>query len=243
MFFKSRVYSSDYRPGGQVSEAAYWVPLVAAFAGARIEELCQAGVQDVSCINGVWTLRIAELDEGQAIKTDGSWRYVPIHEELIRCGFLVYVASVRVAGRQRLFPTLRNDNKYKLWSNALGKWFSRYIDSIGLTDDRLCFHSFRFSFRQWCTHSGISDEVRDALTGHWVSDATPGRGYMRVAERQYPFPLLVKAMHSLNYGGLDLSHLYVADPMKGVEQAFGQDADFAGGLQSVRRKRACGSQR
>lgn len=243
VFFTSRLYTSHYRPQGQVSDAGFWAPLVAAFTGGRIEELCQASVQDVSRINGVWTLRIAELDEGQAIKTEGSWRYVPIHEELIRCGFLVYVASVRGAGKQQLFPTLRNDNKYKLWSNALGKWFSRYIDSIGLTDDRLCFHSFRFSFRQWCTHSGISDEVRDALTGHWVSDATPGRGYMRVAERQYPFPLLVEAMQSLHYGGLDLKHLYVADPMKGVEPAFGQDAGFANGLPAVRRKRASGPQR
>lgn len=112
-FFTSRLYTSGYRPEGQTTEAAYWCPLLAALCGGRIEELCQAGVNDVLRINGVWTLRIAELEIGQGLKNDGSWRYVPIHEELIRCGFLVYVASVRLAGKQRLFPSLRNNNKYR----------------------------------------------------------------------------------------------------------------------------------
>lgn len=237
-FFRSRLYTSDYRPEGQVAEASYWGPLAAAFTGGRIEEISQARAGDILQINGVWTFRIAELDEDQGIKTDGSWRYVPIHAELIRCGFLVYVASVRLAGHQQLFPSLRNDNKYKLWSNALGKWFSRYLDSIGLKDDRLCFHSFRFSFRQWCTHSGISDEARDALTGHWVSKSTSGRGYMRVAERQYSFPLLAKAMEAFRYGELDLSHLYVTDPMKGVEDAFGPAVASVNVPRPVKRKRA-----
>lgn len=238
MFFRSRLYTSGYRPKGQVTEAARWAPLAAAFTGGRIEEICQARSEDIQCINGVWAIRIAELDIDQGVKTDGSWRYVPIHRELIRCGFLAYAASVRLAGKERLFPSLRNNNKYKLWANALGKWFSRYLDSIGLVDDRLCFHSFRFSFRQWCTHSGISDEVRDALTGHWVSKSTPGRGYMKVAERQYPFPLLAKAMQTFCYGELDLSHLHVADPMKGVEEAFGSATASVSLPRPVKRKRA-----
>lgn len=236
MFFRSPVYTSDYRPEGQVSEAARLAPLGAAFMGARIEEICQARTEDVLCINGVWALRISELDEEQREKNDASWRYVPIHEELIRCGFLAHAASVRLAGKRRLFPSLRNDNKYGLWSNAMGKWFSRYLDSIGLEDDRLCFHSFRFSFRQWCTHSGIGDEARDALTGHWLT--TPGRGYMRVAERQYPFPLLADAMRSFRYGELDLSHLYVLDAMRGVTEAFGPAGESVHLPRPVKRKRA-----
>lgn len=238
IFFQSRLYTSDFRPEGQVAEASHWGPLTAAFTGGRIEEISQARTEDILLINGVWAFRIAELDKDQGIKTDGSWRYIPIHAELIRCGFLAYVASVRLAGHRQLFPSLRNKNKYKLWSNALSKWFSRYLDSIGLQDDRLCFHSFRFSFRQWCTHSGISDEARDALTGHWVSKSTSGRGYMRVAERQYSFPLLVKAMEAFRYGELDLSHLYVTDPMKGVEDAFGPAIALVNVPRPVKRTRA-----
>ncbi|NWG74067.1 MAG: site-specific integrase [Rubrivivax sp.] len=205
--FASALYTSGFRPGGQAAESAYWAPLLALFTGMRLEEVAQLKLSDVHRIGGAWALRIANLDEYQSLKTPTSYRTVPVHEELLKCGLLEYVESVRVAGHGRLFPSHRNDNKYKRWGNALGKWFSRYIDQIGLSDKRLSFHSFRFTFKQQCTLSGIEDEVRDALAGHWVSRSTPGRGYMRAPERQYPFPALVAAMQKLRYD-LDLSHLY-----------------------------------
>lgn len=238
IFFRSRLYTAGYRPDGQANEASHWAPLVAVFTGARLEEISQQCVADIQCINGVWAFRFANLDEEQHLKNDTSWRFVPIHPTLIRCGFLAYVASVKLAGAKRLYPSLRNRNKYKLWSNALGKWFSGYLDSIGLDDDRLCFHSFRFTFRQWCTHCEISDEARDALTGHWVSKSTPGRGYLKVAERQYPFPVLAREMQKLNYGELDLSHLYVANPMQDVEKAFATASAAPSLPTPVKRKRA-----
>lgn len=219
LFFRSRLYTADYRPHGQSKEVAFWAPLVAVFTGARLEEICQQRLDDIHCINGVWALRFANLDEDQCLKTDSSWRFVPVHPMLIQCGFLAYAASMKFAGEERLYPSLRNENKYKLWSNSVGKWFSRYLDSLGLVDDRLCFHSYRFSFRQWCTHCEIGEEARDALTGHWVSKSTPGRGYLKVAERQYPFPVLAREIQKLSYGELDLSHLYVANPMQDVEKA------------------------
>lgn len=238
IFFHSPLYTSDYRSTGQTTDAERWVPLVAAFTGGRIEEICQVRSEDLLRINGVWVLRFAELDEDQSLKNDGSWRYVPIHAELVCCGFLAYAASVRLAGSARLFPTLTNVNKYALWSNALGKWASRYLDSIGLEDDRLCFHSFRFSFRQSASDCGVSVEARDALTGHWVSGTAGGRGYMRVAERQYSLSLLAEAMKMFRYSELDLSHLYVADPMMGVEEAFDTASMSATIPRTVKRKRA-----
>lgn len=206
--FGSPVYTQGYRPEGQAAESAYWAPLLGLFTGMRLEEVAQLKLNDVRCIDGTWALRVANLDEHQTLKTPTSYRTVPAHDELVRCGFIDYVETVRAQGRERLFPSQRNDNKYKRWGNALGKWYSRYIDEIGLSDKRLSFHSFRFTFKQQCTLCGIEVEVRDALAGHWVSRSTPGRGYMRTSERQYPFPALVDAMRKLRYD-IDLSHLYV----------------------------------
>jgi hypothetical protein len=243
IFFQSRLYTGGYRPEGQANEASHWAPLVAVFAGARLEEIAQQRVDDILRINGVWAFRFANLDEDQRLKTETSWRFVPVHPILIRCGFLAYVAATKLAGEQRLYPSLRNGNKYKLWSNALGKWFSGYLDGIGLEDDRLCFHSFRFTFRQWCTHCEVSDEARDALTGHWVSKSTPGRAYLKVAERQYPFPVLAREMQKLNYGELDLSHLYVANPMQDVEKALAPASASPTLPTPVKRKRAASVRR
>ena len=216
--FRSRLYCEGYRPKGQASEAAYWAPLLGPFLGARIEEVAQLRVEDVECINGVWSIRICDLDEQQKVKTAGSFRRVPIHDEVIRCGFLRYVAQQKLGGQARVFPSLSNSNQNKVWSNSLGKWFGRYLDSIGLCDPRLDYHSFRYAFKQRLTLCGVESETRDALTGHWSSSGNSGRTYMKAENRQYPFPKLVSAMRQLKYDELVIEHLYVAEPMKQVEE-------------------------
>lgn len=215
--FSSHVYTKGYRPRGQVGEAAYWLPLLGPFIGARIEELCQLTVADIQRVNGVWCLRICNLDEDQNIKTESSYRRVPLHEELIRCGFLQYVAKVAAEGHRRVFHTLSNENSNQIFSNAPGKWFGRYMDSIGLSDPRLDYHSFRYLFKQRCSLCGVESEARDALAGHW-GDGAASRVYMRAEERQYPFPKLVEAIKQLRYDELRIEHLYVDDPYKGVSE-------------------------
>jgi integrase len=206
--FSSKLYTRGYRPKGQAVEAAYWVPLLGPFVGARIEELAQLRVGDVEQINGHWCIRIWALASDQHLKTFSSYRRVPLHHVLVRCGFLKFVQQQRCAGHARLFPTLSNENANETWSNALGKWYARYLDSIGLKDPALDYHSYRYSFRQQCTLCGIENETRDALTGHWVGHRDSGRTYLRAEERQYPFPKLVTAMTQLRYDELKLEHLF-----------------------------------
>jgi integrase len=213
--FSSKLYREGYRPRGQTSEAAYWAPLLGPFVGARIEEVAQLRIEDIERVNGVWSIRICDLGEDQKLKTSSSFRYVPMHEQLIKCGFLAYVARQKKAGHERVFPGLSNDNQNNVWSNALGKWWGRYLDAIGLSDPRLDYHSFRYTFKQRLGLSGVEDEVKDVLTGHWMTSA--GRRYMRGEEQQYPFPKLASAMRQLRYDELMLGHLYVADPYEGVD--------------------------
>ncbi|MEY4757090.1 MAG: hypothetical protein RJA34_1988 [Pseudomonadota bacterium] len=216
VLFQSPIYTQRLLVEGQCQEASYWVPLMSPFAGPRIEELAQLRMEDIKCINEVWTLRIANLWDNQEIKTPNSFRLVPIHKEIIRCGFLVYAAKQKRAGHQRVFPSLSNDNKRKKWSNALGKWYSRYLDTIGLNDKRLCHHSFRFNFAQQLVRCGIDNLTREALMGHWLTtqSANSNRQYIANSEQQYPFEALVNAIRNLNYEALDLSHLYVDEPEK-----------------------------
>ena len=135
---------------------------------------------------------------------------MPIHAELVACGFLDYVEQQRQAGSEKLFPSLSNKNKNRVWSNALGKWFGRYLDSIGLDDPRLDYHSFRYTFKQACSLCGIDNEARDALAGHWEGGNSASKVYLRNAHRQYPFPKLVAAMDMLGYSDVSLQHIYLA---------------------------------
>lgn len=203
---------------GQPKEAGYWTLLMAPFVGARIEELAQMRLADIEIINGVWTLRICNLDAAtQTLKNAGSFRRVPIHDELIKLGFLQYACAQKRAGHSRLFPSLENNNKYRRWSNALGKWFARFLHDLALTSPDLDFHSFRYNFKQRLTQCGVENEVRDALTGHWLSKDAGGKTYMRGANQQYNFPAVCIAIKKLRYDELDLRALYATDPLQGVD--------------------------
>ena len=51
---------------------------------------------------------------GRRVKNRGSERLIPLHPELIRLGFMTYVAQQRGAGETRLFPELKPDRNGKL---------------------------------------------------------------------------------------------------------------------------------
>ena len=61
--------------------------------------------------------------------------------------------------------------------------------------------------------------MKDALTGHWVGKSDGGRTYMKGENNQYPFPALVDAIKKLRYDELRIEHLFVEEPMEGVEEA------------------------
>ncbi len=200
--FSSPIYSEGVRPVGGAGEAAYWLPLLALWTGARLEELGQATVEDVKeSDGGVHYLDISDLGEGMSVKTTGSRRSVPIHPELVRLGFLRYVDGRRVAGDARVFPLLRQ-NSYGRWTQNWSKWWRTYArGTVGIADTRKVFHSFRHTFIRQCRECGIEEEQRVAITGH--AGGTVGRAY----GGHYPLRPLAEAIKKLRYPGLDLADL------------------------------------
>jgi hypothetical protein len=89
-----------------------WVPWLATFTGARLDELCGAMVADVWTEkaalreDGIAAIRIDPVnrEEGGSVKNQASIRTVPLHPALIAEGFLEYVASLSKNGP--LFPTV-----------------------------------------------------------------------------------------------------------------------------------------
>lgn len=216
--YSSTLFTEHKLPRGQVGEAAYWMPLMGPFVGARIEELAQMRLVDIEIINGVWSLRICNLDPTtQKLKNSNSFRRVPIHDELISLGFLRYVCDLKRRGEERLFPTLRADNKYGIWSNAVGQSFGRMLTRLGMTSAQLDYHSFRYNFKQRLSLCGVDSEVRDALAGHWTAKDGAGNVYMKAANCQYDFMLLCDAIKSLRYDEVNLTHLHVEAPWHNVD--------------------------
>lgn len=145
--FESPIYSKDHRPLAGAGEAAYWLPLLALYTGARINELCQLHpdnvVQETYADDdgedrSAWVIRFEEDEaRGQHVKTEGSERRVPLHADLIALGFLKVVAAAKAKGLPLIFNELRRDSDGKISGNW-SKWFSRYLrGDCGVTDKRM----------------------------------------------------------------------------------------------------------
>jgi len=187
--FTGPVHSQDARPSGGRGEAAYWLPLLALYTGARLEELGQLRTQDVQfkTFSGeddreetAWFLHITrDDDDGLKLKNAGSERVVPVHTTLEECGFSRFVQDRLADGERRLFPELKPD-KYGRVTAKWGEWFSSYRrDTCGIADPRLVFHSFRHTFKDCARHVGINECVQRQIMGHSGDDVASnyGSGY------------------------------------------------------------------
>ncbi len=186
----------------EIAPSKLWLPLLAAFTGARLEELGQLRAADVRQRDGIHYVSINDEGEGNSLKNRSSQREVPVHPELVRCGFLDHVAKRRPEGDGLLFPDLRRGSHGKLTAK-FSQWWTNHGDEIGIRVPRKkVFHSFRHSFKEACRVAGVSEEIHDALTGH--SGGGVGRTYGTV-----PLRLKARKIAKVQYPGLDLSHLHL----------------------------------
>lgn len=167
--------------------ARRWAPWLMAYTGARLEEVCQARVQDIRQEGEVWYLDI-NADAG-ALKNAGSARKVPLHPVLMADGFLDYVRSLPARGP--LFPDLKPDCFGRRGGTAT-KILGRALRKLGITDPRkVAGHSWRHRFKDLCRAAGIEKAIHDALTGHASRDVGDGYGL------GYPLPVLAAAIERL----------------------------------------------
>ncbi len=163
--FSFSIYTEQDRPRGGGGEAAYWLPVLALYTGARQSELGQLLITDVKEEGGIHYLDINARDEGKSVKTKGSNRFIPLHSRVIEAGFLNYVRAMKYTKHKRLFPDMKPD-VYGVIGGSWSQWWGRYVRGLGLTDKKKVFHSFRHSFKQACRDAGITEEIHDAFTGH-----------------------------------------------------------------------------
>ncbi len=204
--FSSPVYSDGERPRGGAGEAAYWLPPLALFTGARVEELGQLRPEDVykesyhddhAVAKDVWVLRITDEGQGQSLKNAGSRRRFPVHPALLQLGFTEFTQAQ--AGKARIFDKLSPD-AYKRETANWSKWFGKYLRNVcKVTDKRMVFHSFRHRFKDTAREVGIPEDVSDAISGHIGGGVARSYGGLT-----YPLRPLVDAMSRYRIPGLKL---------------------------------------
>jgi integrase len=143
--------------------AHYWVPVLALFTGARLEELAQVFVEDVYELDGVLVLDINDK-EGKRLKNKNARRKIPI-VDLVRydLGFEKFVEAQRAAGEQRLFSELTYTQQRR--GHRISKDFGRYLKKIKMGPKK-SFHSFRHTFIDFLRNKDIRDDHIASMTGH-----------------------------------------------------------------------------
>lgn len=143
------VFSSPYYRDARYNSAyQYWVPLIAAFTGARVNEIAQLQPGDLKQDDaGLWYFDITTTgDDGKSIKNEASKRIVPVHQKLLNLHFIDYVRAKRKEGAANLFDIERQS--MDKFGRTPARWFNdEYLrDYLNLQDPGITFHSFRHRF-------------------------------------------------------------------------------------------------
>ena len=235
-----QIFGSDYYRDGLYNRSyQYWIIHLAAFTGARVNELSQLTTSDVKQDDeGLWYLNItATEDDGKTVKNEESRRIIPVHQKLIELGFIEYVEAKRAEVEEVGTPiNLFDLNRAKAdgYGKAASQWFNtKYLrDYLKVDDKNVVFHSFRHRFISSLAQaildaSGLSEETANKervpealilrrLAGHSVAHSmTAGRGQFDVHTDTYTGAFSIKSMKRvidrLDYPGVEFHPYQMPD--------------------------------
>ena len=185
------------------ADASYWLPIMAAFSGARISELAQLAVRDVRHANGVDFLAICADTPPQRLKGPSSARSIPIASELLRLGFLDFVADRKAEGATWLFPLVMQTTTINGAGGEVSKWFGAYKTAKGFPEAKV-FHSFRHTVQMALQRAGVLQVRIDRLMGH----SPQGSEGVRTYGQHQTLAELRDAVEHIQYTGLVLPRVY-----------------------------------
>ena len=186
----------------------FWVPLIALHSGLRLSEITQLDVADIRLVEDIPCFVISDASlvgcDDKSLKTDASERIVPIHRNLIDCGFLAFVEEQRHERQMKLFNDIDPGARGRR-AVAFSKWFTQFARACGANRPRTSFHSFRHNFRDELRAARIDHDISMVLGG-WTTGSSArsasenyGSGH-RVASLQ-------EAVSKLAFADIDLAHL------------------------------------
>lgn len=175
-----------------------WVPLLALFTGARLNELSQLYKDDFVKEGGVMGFWIRDRRPDQRLKNETSRRFVPLPSRLLELGLLDYVNEL--PKDSRLFPRLKF-SQTSGYGDAVGDQFGRYLDSIHMKEKWLTFHSFRHTLiSRMSSELGIAKPIITTITGHKFEDNSAFEGYVHESQVAQMLPALER--HAKLYSDL-----------------------------------------
>jgi integrase len=189
-------------PGNVTRRSRFWLPLIALFSGLRMNEILQLTKWHIQSATDGFPAFLIGGD--MTVKTKASYRVVPVHRELLRCGLIAHVANLAHDDSLLFDDVPPGPDGYA--SSTFSKRYASFWKSLkaGEPDRKVGFHSFRHNFRDALRVPGADDALVKELGG-WSRGGSVSDSYGDGARAAVLRPLIDAITYKL-----DLSRLHGA---------------------------------
>ena len=134
----------------------YYITMIAAYSGMRINEIVQLRAHDIVYHNNVLCFSI-NRDDDKSTKNINSIRLVPVHSKLIEFGLIEFVKQ-RVSSNKSIFKVSNKD-----FSEIFRSQIQRKLIS---SDKQKTFYSFRHYFIDTLVQQEVEPNIIAQIVGH-----------------------------------------------------------------------------
>ena len=134
----------------------YYITMIAAYSGMRINEIVQLRARDIVQHNNVLCFSI-NRDDGKSTKNINSIRLVPVHSKLIELGLMEFIKQ-RANANKSIFKVSNKD-----FSEIFRSQIQRKLIS---SDKQKTFYSFRHYFIDTLVQQEVEPNIIAQIVGH-----------------------------------------------------------------------------
>ena len=134
----------------------YYITMIAAYSGMRINEIVQLRARDIVYHNNVLCFSI-NRDDGKSTKNINSIRLVPVHSKLIELGLMEFVKQ-RASTNKSIFKVSNKD-----FSEIFRSQIQRKLIS---SNKQKTFYSFRHYFIDTLVQQEVEPNIIAQIVGH-----------------------------------------------------------------------------
>ena len=144
----------------------YWIPLLCAYGGFRRAEVAGLLLSDLRCEDGIYYLNI-DFNDIRPLKNQSSVRQVPLHDDIIKLGFLDFHRDLTNRKEKMFFKEASRDSDVDF-----GRKFTREVSRISKElfeneADQVSLHSMRHYVQNILDlNTAVSDKVSRDIVGH-----------------------------------------------------------------------------
>jgi integrase len=202
------LHTSYALPSGKKAgaDAAYWIPILGLYSGARISELVQLQRCDFEQAGDVHLMKITNEGDDQSVKTAASVRKFHCAQSSFGWVLPSICSAPAVGPTPPCGPSCPGVKGKR--GGFFSQWFGTYRRSLGL-GTYPDFHCFRHTVRSALANAEVAEPLIDMLLGHEAKGSMGARVYthrtvaqVRASVEKITFPNLLLPRVLPSFSGL-----------------------------------------